>query len=298
MSTDYALANRKVLSKVRQFVRRQSVGRFWAMACTYVLLLAGAIAVTIPFVWMVSSSLKKQSQLVTFPPMWIPNPILWKNYVEAMTILPFGTFVLNTLKITFGATIGALISSSLVAYSFARLRWRGRDTVFFLLLLTMMLPSQITMIPRFVVFARLGWVNTFLPLIVPAWFAGPFNVFLIRQFFMTLSPEMDDAARIDGAGILGIYWRIMLPLSKPVLATVALFAFRNRWNAFIGPLIYLHDYKKFTAAIGLRYFVTFTTVDYSLEMAASTCMTIPVLLVFFFGQRYFIQGIVFTGVKG
>ena len=161
-----------------------------------------------------------------------------------------------------------------------------------------MLPGQITMIPRFVLFSKLGWVNTYLPLIVPAWFASPFYVFLMRQFFMGLPSELDDAARIDGASVFGIYWRIMLPLSKPVLATVALFSVQHHWNAFIGPLIYLHDLDKFTAAIGLRYFVTDTQVHYNLQMAASAAFTIPIIILFFFGQRYFIQGIVFSGVKG
>lgn len=264
----------------------------------YVTLVVGAIFVTIPFIWLVSSSLKPQSQLVAFPPIWIPDPILWQNYTKALTSLPFARFIANTMTIAVGATLGTLVSSSLGAFAFARLRWRFRDTIFFLLLLTMMLPGQITMIPRFVLFARLGWVNTYLPLIIPAWFANPFFVFLLRQFFMGLPSELDDAARIDGASIFGIYWRIMLPLSKPVLATVALFSVQHHWNAFIGPLIYLHDLDKFTAAIGLRYFVTETTVNYSLQMAASATFTIPIILLFFVGQRYFIQGIVFSGVKG
>ncbi len=264
----------------------------------YAILFAGAILVTIPFIWLVSSSLKPQAQLVAFPPIWIPKPILWENYPKALTALPFSRFILNTVIIATGATLGSLVSSSLGAFAFSRLRWRFRDAVFFALLLTIMLPGQITMIPRFVLFSKLGWVNTYLPLIVPAWFASPFYVFLMRQFFMGLPSELDDAARIDGASVFGIYWRIMLPLSKPVLATVALFSVQHHWNAFIGPLIYLHDLDKFTAAIGLRYFVTDTQVHYNLQMAASAAFTIPIIILFFFGQRYFIQGIVFSGVKG
>ena len=264
----------------------------------YAILIVGAILVTIPFIWLVSSSLKPQAQLVAFPPIWIPKPILWENYPKALTALPFGRFILNTVIIATGSTLGSLVSSSLGAFAFSRLRWRFRDAVFFALLLTIMLPGQITMIPRFVLFSKLGWVNTYLPLIVPAWFASPFYVFLMRQFFMGLPSELDDAARIDGASVFGIYWRIMLPLSKPVLATVALFSIQHHWNAFIGPLIYLHDLDKFTAAIGLRYFVTDTQVHYNLQMAASAAFTIPIIIMFFFGQRYFIQGIVFSGVKG
>lgn len=291
-----------VVSPVRAFLgvvtNRHRLANLLGKVVLYAILMAGAVLVTIPFIWMVSSSLKPQAQLVAFPPIWIPDPILWQNYPKALTALPFARFIANTLIIAVGATLGTLVSSSMGAYAFARLRWRFRDTVFFLLLLTIMLPGQITMIPRFVLFSKLGWVNTYLPLIVPAWFANPFFVFLIRQFFMGLPPELDDAARIDGAGVFGIYWRIMLPLSKPVLATVALFSVQHHWNAFIGPLIYLHDLEKFTAAIGLRYFVTDTQVYYSLQMAASAAFTIPIIVLFFVGQRYFIQGIVFTGVKG
>ena len=180
----------------------------------YAILIAGAIVVTIPFIWLVSSSLKPQAQLVAFPPIWIPKPILWENYPKALTALPFGRFILNTVIIATGATLGSLVSSSLGAFAFSRLRWRFRDAVFFALLLTIMLPGQITMIPRFVLFSKLGWVNTYLPLIVPAWFASPFYVFLMRQFFMGLPSELDDAARIDGASVFGIYWRIMLPLRQ------------------------------------------------------------------------------------
>ena len=182
---------------------RHRVANLLGKIFLYAILIFGAVLVTIPFIWMISSSLKPQAQLVAFPPIWIPDPILWENYPKALTALPFDRFIANTLIIAVGATLGTLVSSSLGAYAFSRLRWRFRDTVFFLLLLTMMLPGQITMIPRFVLFARLGWVNTYLPLIVPAWFANPFFVFLIRQFFMGLPSELDDAARIDGASIFG-----------------------------------------------------------------------------------------------
>ena len=299
MARTSPVTDKGTVSKIlTALTERHSLQNILSKLAIYTILIAGAVLVTIPFIWLISSSLKKQSQLVAFPPIWIPDPILWQNYTKALTSLPFGRFIANTLLIAGGATLGTLVSSSLAAYAFSRLRWRFRDTVFFLLLLTMMLPGQITMIPRFVLFAKLGWVNTYLPLIVPAWFASPFFVFLLRQFFMALPPELDDAARIDGASIFAIYWRIMLPLSKPVLATVALFSVQHHWNAFIGPLIYLHDLKKFTAAIGLRYFVTDTTVNYSLQMAAAATFTLPIILLFFVGQRYFIQGIVFSGVKG
>lgn len=242
---------RPIAAIVDLVTNRHRLANLLGKVLLYAILIAGAVQVTIPFIWMVSSSLKPQAQLVAFPPFWIPDPILWQNYFKALTALPFDRFIANTIIIAVGATLGTLVSSSLGAFAFSRLPWRFRDTVFFLLLLTMMLPGQITMIPRFVLFSKLGWVNTYLPLIVPAWFANPFFVFLIRQFFMGLPSELDDAARIDGASIFGIYWRIMLPLSKPVLATVALFAVQHHWNAFIGPLIYLHELNKFTAAIGL-----------------------------------------------
>jgi ABC-type glycerol-3-phosphate transport system permease component len=213
--------------------------------------------------------------------------------------LPFGLYVRNTLFLAIGRIVGLLFTCSLVAYSFARLRWKGRDTLFFIVLATLMIPFEVTLVPQYVLFSKIGWVNTFLPLIVPAFFAGnPFFIFLMRQFFMSISPELDDAARIDGCGYFDIYWRIILPLSKPVLAVVAIFAFQNNWNSFLLPLIYLHDRDLYTLALGLNLFQEQYYTRWTLLMAASLTIMLPVIVLFFILQRYFIQGVVFTGVKG
>ena len=269
------------------------------LALVYTILAPLALLVMLPFVWMLSTSLKERAAIFVFPPDWIPNPVVWANYPEALTMIPFSLFLRNTCIHTFSSMIGILISSSLVAYSFARLRWPGRDLLFLIVLSTMMLPFQVTMIPQFILFRKLGWIDTFLPIIVPWYFGGgAFNIFLLRQFFMTIPTELDDAARIDGCSILGIYWRILLPLAKPALAAVAIFAFQARWNAFLGPLIYLQSRENFTLALGLRLFQEQYWVEWHLLMAASIVVMMPVILVFYFSQRYFIQGIVFTGIKG
>jgi multiple sugar transport system permease protein len=268
------------------------------LALVYLALALGGIVVTIPFLWMLSTSLKDEGSVFLYPPQWIPQPLHPENYVQAMTVLPFAVFFRNTLITTLVPLVGALLSGSLVAYSFARLRWPGRDLWFLVLLATLMLPEQVTLIPRFILFRELGWINTFLPLIVPPYFAvGAFNVFLLRQFFMTISTEVTDAARIDGTGVLGVYWRIMLPLSKPALAAVGIFVFKGHWDDFLGPLIYLNTQANFTLALGLVAFQGEFATYWNLLMAASLVVMLPVLLLFFFLQRYFVQGVVFTGIK-
>ncbi|MFW6034939.1 MAG: carbohydrate ABC transporter permease [Halothermotrichaceae bacterium] len=264
----------------------------------YVLLTIGGVIIALPFVWMVSTALKEPSQIFTFPIEWIPEPFVWENFAEALTIRPFDRYAANTALISALTVIGQVLSSSIVAYSFARLKWPGRNKLFFIILATMMLPKSMTLVPKFVIFANLGWVNTFLPLVVPQFFGFPFFIFLMRQFFMTFPKSMDEAAKIDGCGILGIYWRIILPMSKPVIGIVAIQAFTNSWNDFINPLIYLNDSKLWTLTLGLRAFQQQFTVDWHLLMAASLVVMLPVLFLFFFAQKYFIQGIVFTGVKG
>lgn len=264
----------------------------------YLLLIVGGVIILAPFVWMVSTSLKVPSQVFSWPIKWIPDPIQWSNYTEALAARPFGRYALNTVIITILTVVGSVLSSSIVAYSFARLRWRGRDVMFFLVLSTMMLPHSITMVPRFVIFARLDWVNTFLPLVIPEFAANAFSVFLMRQFFRTLSPELDEAAKIDGCGLFQIFYRIILPLSKPVIGIVAINAFRRGWNQFLEPLIYLNDSRLWTLTLGLRAFQQEFTVDWNLLMAASTVVMIPILILFFVAQKYFIQSIVFTGIKG
>lgn len=280
-------------------------GRVWYQArrraialAVHATLLAGAVLVLLPLAWMLSTSLKEPGDVFLFPPRWVPDPIQWDNYREALTVLPFGRYFLNTLLITGLDIIGKLLSCSLVAFGFARLRWWGRDAMFLVMLATLMLPHHVTLIPQFVAFRAFGWFNTLLPLIVPAFFGGPFLTFLLRQFYMTIPLELDDAARIDGANSLQIYWRIILPLSKPVLAACAIFVFNSTWNDFLGPLIYLQSPENFTLSLGLRQFQGEYATEWHLLMAASLVTLLPVVVIFFTAQRYFIQGVVFTGLKG
>jgi multiple sugar transport system permease protein len=223
---------------------------------------------------------------------------LWQNYPSGLTFIPFARYLFNTLLICALVVIGVLISCSLVAYGLARIRWQGRNGLFYIIIATMMLPFQVTMVPLFVVFARLGWVDTFLPLFVPAFFGNAFFVFLLRQFFLTIPPELTDAARVDGCSEFGIYWRVVLPLAKPALATVGLFAFMNTWNDYVGPLIYLSDTSKYTLSLGLATFSSQYGSYPGMLMAVTAVMTIPIIILFFVTQRTFIQGITLTGLKG
>ncbi|MGQ9553332.1 MAG: carbohydrate ABC transporter permease [Anaerolineae bacterium] len=222
----------------------------------------------------------------------------WENYVEAMTTVPFHTYAVNTVIVVFGSMAGMLISTTLVAYGFSRFRAPGLGVLFLVLLSTTMLPSQVTLIPTYILFSKLGWIDTLKPLIVPSFFAGAYDVFLLRQYFMTIPLEMDDAAKIDGCGTMGILFRILLPLAKPAIATLCIFHFMWAYNEFFTPLIYLQHQEHFTIALGLQSFNAFRARRYDLLMAASLVTVLPCILLFFFAQRIFIQGIVFTGVKG
>ncbi|MBN1876393.1 MAG: carbohydrate ABC transporter permease [Anaerolineae bacterium] len=256
----------------------------------------------LPFLWLVTSSLKTQLAVFRYPPQWIPIPPQFSNYVEAWTTKPFGVYLKNTFIILILNEIGILGSASLCAYGFARIEFPGKNFWFGVVLSTMMLPGVVLMIPTFVIFSRIHWVNTFYPLIVPAFFGGgAFNIFLLRQFFRTLPEELVDAARIDGCSELGIFWRIMLPLAKPALATVAVFTFMGSWNDYMGPLLYLSkDPNKYTVALGLATFrnAFLGRTRWDLLMAASTMMILPIIVIFFLAQRYFIQGIAVSGLKG
>ena len=267
-------------------------------AAQHTVLVSAAVIILLPLFWTISTSLKEPTQVYAYPPEWLPSPARWSNYVEAMTVVPFLRFFANTALITVLNIVGQLLACSLAAFAFARLRWWGRNTLFVLMISTMMLPYQVTLIPQFILFRTLGWVNTFLPLIVPRLFAGAFYTFLMRQFFMTIPAALDDAARIDGATTFGIYYRIILPMSKPVLMAVSIFVFNFSWNEFLMPLIYLSDQKNLTISLGLRSFQNLYSTQWHLLMAASTVAMLPVILIFFVGQRYFIQGVVFSGVKG
>lgn len=265
----------------------------------YIILIASSVGMLIPFIWLVSTSLLSEEEMFRYPPVFIPRPPHWFNYKEAWQALPFTTFLINTILITISRVIPQVFTCSLVAYGFARLRARASNKFFLLLLATMMLPPQVTMITTYIMFNKLGWVNTFKPLIVPSLFAGPFYVFMMRQFFMTIPIELDEAARIDGASSFQIYYRIFLPLAKPALGAVAIFTFMSSWNDFIGPLIYLHDTEKFPLALGLQLFKSYGeyATQWNLIMASSVAMALPPLIIFFFTQKYFIRGIVLTGER-
>jgi len=264
----------------------------------YAVLCLAAAVFLLPLFWMISSSLKPEWQVLANPPVWLPNPPRWENYREALTYLPFGRYAINTLIISLGAIIGHVLSCTLVAYAFARLRAPGKGFMFLLVLSTLMLPYPVTMVPLFALFNQLGWINTFLPLIVPAFFGNAFYIFLLRQYFLTLPPELEDAARMDGANTLQVLWRVILPISTPALATVVIFTFQATWNDFLQPLIYLQDQSHYTLTLGLNFFRGSFQVNWAYLMAASLVVVLPVVLVFFLAQRLFIQGIAMTGMKG
>ena len=264
---------------------------------THLVLLVGVVLMFVPLVWTLSTSLKSPGEVYQFPPTWIPQEILWSNYVKAVTAIPFFLYLWNTVVITALSVIGKVVSITLVAFSFARLRWWGRNFMFVVMLATMMLPPHITLIPQFIMFKWWGWIDTFLPLVVPAFFGGPYLTFLVRQYLLAIPRELDDAARIDGCSDFGLYWRIIMPLAKPAILIVVIFVFNGTWNEFLLPLIYLQSSNLFTLALGLRMFQGEASTSWNLLMAASLLSMLPVIILFFATQRYFIQGVVFTGVK-
>ncbi len=288
-----------VTSSMQTAARPARLGHYLGRIAVLAILTIGALVMATPFYWLLSSSLKEPHKIWLFPPQWIPDPIRWENYLEALTASPFHLYLFNTLVIVVAGGIGVLLTASMAAYGFARLRFRGRDFMFTIILATIMLPWVVTMIPRYIMFKELGWLDTPLPLIVPDWFGGgAFYIFLLRQFFRTIPRDFTDAARIDGASEFGIYWRVVLPLIKPALTAVAIFLFLNHWNDFLGPLIYLTSPEKYTISLGLASFKGLYTTQWHYLMAASTATILPVLVIFFLAQRYFIQGIVMSGVKG
>jgi multiple sugar transport system permease protein len=282
-----------------------SVRRILADVLKYVVLLVLSFSFILPLIWMFVSAIKTDSQVYTIPPVWLPSPALWENFWNAWTTYNFNLFAYNTLvRLAIPTTIGVTISSAFVAYGFSRIRWKGRDQLFFVCLATMMVPYAVTMVPLFIIFRNLGWVNTFLPLVVPAFFGSPYFIFMLRQFFMTIPVDLSEAARIDGANELQIMWRIILPLTKSALIVVALFQFMNAWNDYLGPLIYLRRTEQFVLALGLanlRATIAGTgaaPLAYPYLMAVSTIVTAPILIAFFLAQRTFIEGISLTGIKG
>ena len=269
----------------------------------WIALAFGAVVMLGPFVWLVRSALMTDSQIFINPPQWIPDPVAWSNFGEALTAQPFGSYFINTMIIEFFVVTGTTITCAMAGFAFARLRWVGRNFVFALLLTGVMLPYAVTLIPTFIGWSTVGALGTFFPLTVPAWFAGgaggAFNIFLFRQFFLGIPYELDEAAYVDGASPWQIFWMIIMPLSKPVLIVVAIFTFIGVWNDFLGPLLYLGgDDSKFTLALGLATFQSTYTAQWGYLMAASLVVILPIVLLFFVLQRYFVEGIALTGLKG
>ncbi|MHB1295038.1 MAG: carbohydrate ABC transporter permease [Anaerolineae bacterium] len=265
---------------------------------SHLILLCGSVFFVAPLLFMISTSLKASRQIALFPPVWIPDPIIWRNYKDVFLYAPMHQYFFNTLLITATWVFGASATSSLAAYAFARIRAPGRDLIFMILLSTLMLPGVVTLIPQYIIFARLDWVGTFLPLTVPALSGSAFYIFLMRQFFMTIPMDLEDAALIDGCGRFRTWSTIILPLAKPVLATAMVFAFMNGWNDYMGPLIYLNNKRHYTMSLGLQVFTREHSSEWGMLMAASTMMVTPIILLFFVAQKNFVQGITMTGLKG
>lgn len=280
---------------------RQHRGSPVGRTLLWVVLAIGALVMLIPFGWLVRSALMTDDQIFIAPPELVPRPFAWRNFSESLTAQPFALYLLNTMIIEVVVVVGTVLTCSIVAFSFARLRWRGRNVVFAILLTSVMLPYAVTLVPTFVLWSQLSALNTFLPLTVPAWFAGAgggvFNIFLMRQFFLTIPFELDEAAYIDGATPWKVFWMVIMPNSKPVIVVVVIFTFIGVWNDFLGPLLYLSDQDKFTLALGLASFQSNYTAQWGYLMAASTVVILPIIILFFVLQRYFVEGVTLTGIK-
>jgi ABC-type glycerol-3-phosphate transport system permease component len=294
-----ATAERVLASGAATARARRRARRLILRAIVYVFLTAGTIVTIIPFVWMVSTSLKTPDQTFAFPPVWIPDPIKWDNYTEIFRRFPFGWAIFNSAKISVLSVLGTVLSASLAAFAFARLRFRGKEIWFSVFLATLMIPGPVTLIPVFLEFRALGWLDTHNPLIVPHFLGSAFGMFLLRQFFLTIPRDLDDAAKIDGASPPQIYARIYLPLSKAALATLAVFVFLATWNDLLGPAIYLQSPEKLTLALGLTYLRgQYNETLWNVLMAGGVYSLLPVLATYVFAQKYFVQGIALSGIKG
>lgn len=293
------MAKSKSMEKPKQTTRKDRFRKdYIELAVLYLIIGILAVAFIVPFIWLVLSSFKTGPDLFRTPFRWLPETWTLENFVQGFTGFPFFLYLKNTLIIIAFSMVGSLLSNSLVAYGFSRIRWKGRNAVFFIVLMTMVLPFQVTMIPLFMFFKQVGWIGTLLPLIVPMFFGNAFFIFLLRQFFIAIPYEISEAAHIDGAGELMIYGRIILPLAKPALATVAIFTFMNCWNDFIGPLVFLTDNKLYTLSIGIQQLKSVNDPRWSLLIAMGVAMTLPMIIIFFILQKYFIEGISFSAVKG
>jgi ABC-type glycerol-3-phosphate transport system permease component len=277
---------------------RGSVQYIIGRTAMYLILLAGSVFVLVPFAWTLSTSLLSVEELYQIPRKWIPDPPRFENYLQVMKAIPFGLYYFNTLKITALNILGTLLSCSLVAFAFARLQFRGKHILFLLVISTTMIPIHVLIIPRFVLFRTLGWLNSHAPLIVPSFFGEAVGIFLFRQFYLTIPRELDDAAKIDGCGYFGIYARIILPLARPVVGIVGVFTFIETWRDFFSPLIYIAKSRLYTISLGLTGFYKGMNVEWHLMMAANLIALVPPLVIFFIGQKYFLEGaVVHAGLK-
>ncbi|EOS8110288.1 carbohydrate ABC transporter permease [Enterococcus faecium] len=277
------------------YFKKTSVNRQSKKMLSYVLMTVIGIILLIPLLWMVFTSLKPMEEIVRYPPTFFPEKIVWENYLDTIAAFPFWRYARNTLFITVIVVIGNVLSNSFIAYGFAKLDFPGKKLMFALVLSTMMIPGFVTMIPQYVLFSKIGWVGTYLPLIVPSFFGNAFNIFLMRQFYLSINNELIEAAEIDGANHLYIWSHLMLPLTKPALITIAINSFNAAWNDFLGPLLYIQDQEKYTLQIGLQVFQNQATTQWNYLMAGATLVLIPTILLFFFAQRYFIEGMDLTG---
>ena len=277
------------------YFKKTSVNRQSKKMLSYVIMTIIGIILLIPLLWMVFTSLKPMEEIVRYPPTFFPEKIVWENYLDTIAAFPFWRYARNTLFITVLVVIGNVLSNSFIAYGFAKLDFPGKKLMFALVLSTMMIPGFVTMIPQYVLFSKIGWVGTYLPLIVPSFFGNAFNIFLMRQFYLSINNELIEAAEIDGANHLYIWSHLMLPLTKPALITIAINSFNAAWNDFLGPLLYIQDQEKYTLQIGLQVFQNQATTQWNYLMAGATLVLIPTILLFFFAQRYFIEGMDLTG---
>lgn len=293
-------ANARAVQPRAASLRDWDWGEIARKTLVYALLIILSAVFLFPLFWMLTSALKPEAQIFRWPPQWIPDPIQWSNFADAFSnpLLPFDRFIANTLLIEAGVLAGRLISCTLVAYGFARLRAPGKNLLFTILLATLMLPNAAVLIPQYILFNAFGWINTFIPLILPAWFGNAYAIFLMRQFFMTIPRELEEAALIDGASTLKIIWSVIVPLSTPVLSVIAILTFKDTWNDFMTPLLYLSEPSKYTVSVGLAYFNGQFDVKMNLLMAASFTLMLPIIILFIFAQRAFVEGISLTGLKG
>lgn len=294
----HLVAREQTIEEIKRMARVKRWVKVWL---AYVFLAVGAVTMVAPFLWMLTTSFKAPGSLFSYERVWwkdwIPTQFVWQNYVRALQVVPFIRFYVNSIFVTVCVTAGQVITSAMAAYAFARLQFPGRDKLFFGYLATMMVPGAVTMIPIFILLRFFGWIDTYKAVILPGIFTA-YGTFLLRQFFLTLPRDLEDAAKIDGCSYLGIFWRIILPLSKPALATLTTFTFMGSWLNFMWPLIVLNTHNKFTLPVGLAYFQSLHHTDWTLLMAGSLMMILPIMVVFIFTQRYFVEGIKLTGIKG